>query len=77
MAAGDRGLWVPIHLHPRPGGRRARSESPRGSGEGPAALLLPARGLEWGAELPGGEAGPPQASAVGLPSRARVSRGGE
>lgn len=59
MAAGGRGLWASIRLHPRPGGRRARSEATRGCGEESAALLPPAGGLEWGAELPGREAGPP------------------
>lgn len=38
-----------------------------GCGERPAALLLPALGLERRAELPGREAGPTQASALELP----------
>lgn len=52
MVTVEPGLWVPIHLHPRPGGRRARSEAPRGCGDGPVALLLPARGPERGQSRP-------------------------
>lgn len=57
MAVGERGLWVPIRLHPWPGGRRAPSKTPRGCGHGPAALLLPARGLERGQSCPAGRPG--------------------
>lgn len=55
------GVWgpaAPIRPHPRPGGSWGRPVGPGGCGEGPAALL-PALGPAAGAELRGGEAGPP------------------
>lgn len=69
MAAGDQGLWASIRLHPCPDGRRARSETPRGCGEGLAALPLPARGWSGGqscpAERPGLPRPPPWGSRAG------------
>lgn len=74
MAEGRRGLSVPIRPHPRPGGRRGRPGAPGSCGEGRAALLPALGPAAAGPELRGGEAGPSQASAAGLPARARVSR---
>lgn len=57
-------------LHPPPSvaGRAASAiRDPEGLWRGTGGAAAARAGLESGAELPGREAGPPQASALGLP----------